>query len=369
MPPGRPHVVLRDVNKRFKGNAAVAVDGLTLDVFKGESLTLLGPSGCGKTTTLRMIAGLETPDSGMIQIGETIVSDPKNGRNDPPERRNLGMVFQSYAIWPHMTVGQNVGFPLQTRGIGRSDVRKRVDMALETVGLHGLADRPATKLSGGQQQRVAFARALVHEPEVLLLDEPLSNLDVKLREQMQIELQILQARLGWTVINVTHDQTEALGVSNRIAILNEGRIEQIGAPRELYEQPATRFVRDFLGKSVSLEGTVKHAARGRIGVTLHCEPDSVWDCKATENIPFEAGDKVELSIRPESVALRPSGTCDSHKITGRISAILYQGDRTLCEVIVSGEHILVYLTGDINPAHNDEITLYLPTQAMQIWRL
>lgn len=368
MPPGRPHVKLRGVNKRFKNNAAFAVDAMMLDVFKGESLTLLGPSGCGKTTTLRMIAGLETPDSGMIQIGETIVSDPKNGRNYPPERRNLGMVFQSYAIWPHMSVAQNVEFPLKTRGIRSKDARKRVEWALEIVGLHGLAERPATRLSGGQQQRVAFARALVHEPEVLLLDEPLSNLDVKLREQMQIELKILQARLGWTVINVTHDQTEALGVSNRIAILNEGRIEQIGTPRDLYQQPATRFVRDFLGKSVSLKGTVKNASNGRVGVILHCNPDVTWECKATGDNSFDAGDNVELSIRPEVVALQSSEAFECHKITGRISAILYQGDRTLCEVIVSGEHILVYLTGDINPSHDDEIALYLPTQAVQIWR-
>ncbi len=360
-----PHVVLGEISKTFKSSATLAVDSVSLEVFKGESVTLLGPSGCGKTTTLRMIAGLERADTGMISIGRNIVFDARTHIDLPPERRNAGMVFQSYAIWPHMSVAENVAFPLNARRIAAADIRERVIRALETVGLEGFGERPATRLSGGQQQRVAFARALVHEPEVLLLDEPLSNLDVKLREQMQIELKSLQTQQGWTVINVTHDQTEALGISDRIFILNKGRIEQGGAPRELYERPRTKFVRDFLGKVVSLTGSVKGLFNGAVLVSLRCAPDLVWTCTPGDSGPFAPGDDVEVSIRPEAVTTR-AGT-DTQPVHGKVLTALYQGDRTLCEAASGGEKILCYLPGGLLPATGEDLTLHLPASAMQVW--
>ena len=361
-----PHVVLGEISKTFKSSLTLAVDSVSLEVFKGESVTLLGPSGCGKTTTLRMIAGLERADSGTISIGRNIVFDARTRIDLPPERRNAGMVFQSYAIWPHMSVAENVAFPLHARRIAAADVRVRVNRALETVGLAGFGERPATRLSGGQQQRVAFARALVHEPEVLLLDEPLSNLDVKLREQMQIELKSLQTQQGWTVINVTHDQTEALGISDRIFILNRGRIEQGGAPRELYERPRTKFVRDFLGKAISLTGKINGRSQGKIALTLRCAPDLVWECSPGDSGSFSAGDEVEVSIRPEAISTLVGA--DRQRVDGRVVTALYQGDRTLCDVAAGGEKILCYLPGGFLPASGEEMALYLPASAMQVWR-
>ncbi len=227
----------------------VAVDHVSFEVRHGEFLTLLGPSGCGKTTTLRCVAGLEVPTSGEIYIGDRLVSAPAKGVHVPPEKRNVGMVFQNYALWPHMTVFDNVAYPLKVRKVPRREIRERVLKALELVGLKGFENRYPHQLSGGQQQRVALARALVMEPEVLLLDEPLSNLDAKLRERMRFELRDLQKRLGITVIYVTHDQAEAMAMSDRIAVMNAGRIEQIGTPYEIYMHPANKFVADFIGKA------------------------------------------------------------------------------------------------------------------------
>jgi ABC-type Fe3+/spermidine/putrescine transport system ATPase subunit len=245
---------LEDVDKWFGGHRAA--DHLSLDVTRGETFTLLGPSGCGKTTTLRMVAGLERPDAGRIVVQERVVAEPARGIFVPPHRRNMGMVFQSYAIWPHMRVFDNVAYPLRLRGVATSEQRARVDRVLELVGLGGLGERQSTALSGGQQQRVALARALVYEPDLLLLDEPFSNLDAKLRVQMRVEVRVLARRLGITVLFVTHDQIEALTLSDRIAVMNAGRIEQIGTPAELYDRPATPFVRDFLGQTVAIRGQV-----------------------------------------------------------------------------------------------------------------
>ncbi len=224
------------------------MDRASLDVRRGEVFTLLGPSGCGKTTTLRLVAGLERPDGGEITLRGRVVASAPRRVFVAPNRRNLGMVFQSYAIWPHMTVFENVAYPLTLRGLGRGgDPRSRVARVLDLVGLAGMEARSATLLSGGQMQRLALCRALVYEPDLLLLDEPFSNLDAKLREQMRLELRVLQRRLGITVLFVTHDQIEALSLSDRIAVMRQGRVEQVGPPRSLYEQPASAFVRDFLG--------------------------------------------------------------------------------------------------------------------------
>jgi ABC-type Fe3+/spermidine/putrescine transport system ATPase subunit len=345
-----------------------AVSDLSLEVAKGEALTLLGPSGCGKTTTLRMIAGLETPDTGAISFDGVPVVSVEAGINLPPERRKIGMVFQSYAIWPHMTVAQNVAFPLKVRRVPASERERRVKGALAMIGLEGLGDRPATRLSGGQQQRVALARALIHEPALLLLDEPLSNLDVKLREQMRVELRLLQARLGLSLVYVTHDQTEALGLSDRIALLDKGRIEQVGTPRDLYERPQTRFVRDFLGKSVILAGTVRGKAPGRVAVAMACATQSVIECQAPAGAALETGDAVEVSVRPEAVHIARAGDDPSGgKLDGIVEAVLYQGERSECEVRLGSERVLVYVPPDMTLQAGDRIALALAPGAAQVW--
>jgi putative spermidine/putrescine transport system ATP-binding protein len=232
---------LENVTKTFDGKV-VAVDRVTLDIAAGEFFSLLGPSGCGKTTSLRMIAGFEMPDSGRVHVGGQDITDV------PVHKRDMGMVFQSYALFPHRTVAQNVAFGLRMRDVPKADIDRRVAAALAQVALTGMEDRRPSQLSGGQQQRVALARALVIEPRVLLCDEPLGALDRKLRQQMQFELKELQRRLGVTLVFVTHDQEEALAMSDRIAVMNHGRVEQVGAPTEIYERPRTRFVADFIGE-------------------------------------------------------------------------------------------------------------------------
>ena len=238
------------LSKRFhseQGVAVAAVNDVSFEVETGKLLTLLGPSGCGKTTTLRSIAGLEDPDDGEIQLGSHVVFSRARGVSLPSNRRRVGMVFQSYAIWPHMTVFQNVAYPLEGSGVSRKEVRERVARVLSLAGLEELMDRPAPFLSGGQQQRVALARALVAEPEVLLLDEPLSNLDAKLREQMRIELRAVQQRVGLTAVYVTHDQTEALAISDFIGVMHVGRLVEFGTPGEIYDRPRSRFAAEFIG--------------------------------------------------------------------------------------------------------------------------
>ncbi len=240
-------IKLDKVTKRFDGKV-LAVDEVTLDIAAGEFFSLLGPSGCGKTTSLRMIAGFEHPDSGRVQVGGRDITDL------PVHRRDMGMVFQSYALFPHRTVAENVAFGLRMREVPKPEIARRVQAALSQVALTGMEDRKPGQLSGGQQQRVALARALVVEPPVLLCDEPLGALDRKLRQQMQFELKELQKRLGVTLVFVTHDQEEALAMSDRIAVMNKGKIEQVGSPTEIYERPRTRFVADFIGEINILEG-------------------------------------------------------------------------------------------------------------------
>jgi iron(III) transport system ATP-binding protein len=246
-----------------------AVGGVDFSVAPGTTVTLLGPSGCGKTTTLRCIAGLEVPTAGRITVGDTVVFDDAAGTFVEPERRNIGMVFQSYAIWPHMTVGGNVGFPLRISGRPKAEVEERTRTILGLVGLGDLKDRSAAALSGGQQQRVALARALVHEPSVVLFDEPLSNLDANLRERMRTELQLLQARLGFTALFVTHDQQEALSLSDRIIVMNKGSLEQEGTPQEVFQNPQTAFTARFLGYANIFAGEVAEALEaGAVRVDL-----------------------------------------------------------------------------------------------------
>jgi iron(III) transport system ATP-binding protein len=284
------------------GQTIRAAQEVSFEVPQGKLFTLLGPSGCGKTTTLRSIAGLERPRSGEITVGGEVIYSSRKDIFIPPNRRGLGMVFQSYAIWPHMTVFDNAAFPLQVgkKGFSRKQIRERVHRVLKVVALDDMAEREATKLSGGQQQRLALARALVMEPPLLLLDEPLSNLDAKLRERMRFELKRLQRELGITTVYVTHDQSEALALSHSIAVMNGGRIEQLGSPREVYERPRNQFVADFVGTTNFVRGTVSgtDAAAGFYRIA-----SEVGELKARGVDSLRAGEEVVLSIRPEDIEL------------------------------------------------------------------
>ncbi len=314
------------LEKRFAlhdGRIVKAMDGVGFRIEQGQLYTLLGPSGCGKTTTLRSIAGLETPDRGRIAIGDMAVFDSTRRLLVPANKRKIGMVFQSYAIWPHMDVFENVAFPLRVSGerVRESDVAARVAKALATVRMEGFERRPATRLSGGQQQRLALARALVMEPRVLLLDEPLSNLDAKLRESMRLELRRIQKSLGITTVYVTHDRTEALAMSDVVAVMENGRIVQQGDPRTIYSKPATRFVAEFIGSSNFVPGKVVRAGADALveieGGSLRCA------------IPngLAAGARVLVSIRPEDIALRAAGGAanEINRIPGRVVEQIFLG--------------------------------------------
>ena len=300
-----------------KGEIVKAAQDVTFNVPEGKLFTLLGPSGCGKTTTLRSIAGLEKPRAGEIAVNDRVVFSSARNVYVAPNRRGFGMVFQSYAIWPHMDVFGNAAFPLNVgaKRYSRQETRDKVMRVLEAVQLDHLADREATKLSGGQQQRLALARALVMEPQLLLLDEPLSNLDAKLRERMRFELKRLQRELRITTVYVTHDQSEALALSHEIAVMNEGRIQQVGGPRDIYERPASPFVADFVGSTNFLDGSVlgPDATQGQYRVRTEIGDVSV---QATEHLA--ASDKVLLSVRPEDVGLteaKPDGAVNVWEAT------------------------------------------------------
>jgi ABC-type Fe3+/spermidine/putrescine transport system ATPase subunit len=327
----------RGIYKKF--GDSVAVDHVSFEVRAGEFLTLLGPSGCGKSTTLRLIAGLEDLDGGEIAAHDRILASKEKRIFIAPERRGMGMVFQSYAIWPHMTVFENVSYPLTLRKFSRKDIRDKVMRALDQVGLKGLEARPGTLLSGGQQQRVALARALVFEPMILLLDEPLSNLDAKLREQMRIELKGLQKRIGVTTIYVTHDQEEALALSDRIAVMNAGRIEQLGSPSEVYAKPQTRFVVDFIGKVNHLPCTVAEVSGDRCVVTVSGAAETPIACRPRPGL--KTGDAAVASIRPEDIAFRQDLAQGSiNALPCQVEAAAYYGDRTEYHVGIGGHSFI-----------------------------
>jgi iron(III) transport system ATP-binding protein len=320
----------RDVTKRF--GAVSALDGVNFTIRPGEFFTLLGPSGCGKTTTLRLVAGLEEPDRGEILVNHVSVAAPSRGIFIGPDKRQLGMVFQSYAIWPHLTVFENVAFPLRVRGTSHSVVKAHVRQALEIVGLGGLEGRSATELSGGQQQRVALARALVYAPSILLLDEPLSNLDAKLREQMRLEIRALQKKLKLTVLYVTHDQAEAMTLSDRIAVVNRGRFEQLGTPPELYERPATPFVTDFLGRTIVFEGTVV-SRDGASWFELENSAGTLW-LRGNDDAHEK---QARLAVRPEDIEIVPSGKPARNEINAKIQEVAYLGDHFEYHVNAGGK--------------------------------
>lgn len=314
-----PALELTGLTKRFATTGAAAVAGIDLDVAPGEFLTLLGPSGCGKTTTLNLIAGFLQPDSGEIKLGGRSVGGL------PPFRRDLGIVFQDYALFPHMTVAENVGFGLKMRGVPAHEAETRVVDALAMVQLHGLASRRPLQLSGGQRQRVALVRALVVRPTMLLLDEPLSNLDLKLREEMRAEISGLQRRLGIATVFVTHDQGEALTMSDRIAVMRGGRIEQIGTPSDIYERPRTRFVAGFIGSINMLPARIE-AIEGEGFGRLKTGAGA-----ATVKLPVgvAVGDAVTFTLRPERLRLAPAGGAPHGSIAwpAAIESLTYLGSR------------------------------------------
>jgi iron(III) transport system ATP-binding protein len=340
-----------------------AVRGVSLTVERGQFYTLLGPSGCGKTSTLRAIAGLESPNCGTIEIGSRCVYSGAANINIPVYERGIGMVFQNYAIWPHMTVSENVAFPLVHGGhkVPHAQVREKVMKALSLVQLDGLADRPSPLLSGGQQQRVALARAIVHEPDVLLLDEPLSNLDAKLREEMRYELKRLIRRLEMTTLYVTHDQLEALTMSDTVALMQNGLIVQEGPPRAVYLAPANAFAANFLGRSNLVEGRVSSSASPERGVGLVETDWGTITCQLPEVVREDA--RVTLGFRPESVILSAKTPSDaSNSFQGTISAHAFAGDMVEYQVDVGQHTIRVKASPFELFAEGDQIHACIPPE-------
>jgi iron(III) transport system ATP-binding protein len=324
--------------KDGQGQVVKAAQDISFDVPRGKLFTLLGPSGCGKTTTMRSIAGLEKPTSGQITVNGKPVYCSGTGIFVAPNRRNFGMVFQSYAIWPHMNVFRNTAFPLEvgTRKFSRREIEEKVMRVLTVVGLEDFAGRDATMLSGGQQQRLALARALAMEPELLLLDEPLSNLDAKLRERMRFELKRLQRELGLTTIYVTHDQSEALALSHEIAVMSAGRIRQIGSPRDIYERPSSRFVADFVGLTNFIDGVaLASLAPGRCEVQTE-----LGVLRVTSYERLSAGDKVLLSVRPEDLELSEAALEGENVVTGVVDAKVFLGEFIDFQVKLGGRSVL-----------------------------
>ncbi|HEV3257169.1 MAG TPA: ABC transporter ATP-binding protein [Gemmataceae bacterium] len=321
-------IFIQDLSKRF--GPTVAVDRVTLRVAAGELFFLLGPSGCGKTTLLRALAGFVEPDAGEIFFGDQRITPL------PPRSRDAAMVFQAYALWPHMTVARNVAYGLQVRGLGRQEVARRVESALKLVRLEGLGERRPAQLSGGQQQRVALARALVIEPRVLLLDEPLSNLDARLRDEMREEIRRLHRQTGLTMVYVTHDQKEALALAERLAVMDRGRLVQVGTPADVYNQPATPFVASFLGDTNLLPGTVHDRHGGRCTVETALGP---LTAEVANGVPA-AGAAVVCSIRPQALALQLP-EAGLNRIAGTVEQVTFLGELIHLRVAAAGGIILM----------------------------
>ncbi|HVF07403.1 MAG TPA: ABC transporter ATP-binding protein [Actinomycetota bacterium] len=349
-------VQLVDLVKRF--GDFTAVDGINLDMPSGEFFSLLGPSGCGKTTTLRMIAGFERPSEGQILL------DGVDMAQTPPHKRNVNTVFQNYALFPHLTVEENVAFGLKYKDVSKQEMREQVGRALDLVALTGFGTRRPTQLSGGQQQRVALARALILNPAVLLLDEPLGALDAKLRKRLQIELKALQEEVGITFIYVTHDQEEALTMSDRIAVMSQGRVEQVGPPKEIYEEPATAYVADFLGVSNLMDATALGQTAG--GCSVSIGEFTVTAGQGDEDTRGAA----KVTIRPERVNLEPQDTPGENRVPAMVERVVYVG--SVLQVIVNlapGQRIQAWVQNEGGAMPFDSgapITVHLPVEALRV---
>lgn len=362
-----PGLTVRGLRKVYQDRSqqVLAVDGVSFEIKEGAFYTLLGPSGCGKTTTLRCVAGLERHDAGVIQLGSEVLSSSETRSFQPPHKRDIGMVFQSYAIWPHMSVFDNVAFPLKASGarLSRESIKARVSEALSGVQLGGYEGRNATQLSGGQQQRLALARALVRRPRLLLLDEPLSNLDARLRDQMRSEIREIQRSLGITTMYVTHDQAEALSMSDVIAVLSGGRIVQEGPPDEIYRFPATRFVAEFVGSANFIEGIVlttgnTATVRGPFG-----------DFEAITRHQVSPGERVTVCVRPENVEHVNNDPPDrSNTFAGTVEHLSFLGEVFDARVRVGTFSLIVRAHPSSGIAEGHKVTLRLPPEACAVLR-
>jgi len=365
-------LTVRDLTKIYANRydtQAGGVRGVSFDLPTGTFFTLLGPSGCGKTTTLRCIAGLERPDSGYIGVGDRALFDGARGEAVPMNQRGIGMVFQSYAIWPHMTVFENIAFPLRVakqRKYAREEIASLVEQALSTVGLSGYGERPATRLSGGQQQRVALARAIVHRPQLLLLDEPLSNLDASLREEMRAELRRLQQQIGVTTVYVTHDQSEALAMSDQIAVMDRSRVVQLGAPRDIYFRPASAFVASFIGGANLLDGTAEAAvAPGQTGV-LRLSGGQRLLCLFPEGAT--AGAALSVAIRPESIAVGAGAADGDNTLRGTITAASFLGGNARYDITVGDIALRAVGPAETMLDTGADVALAIPPQSAVVVR-
>lgn len=354
-----PYLELKNIVKKF--GEFYAVKDFNLSVKEGELVALLGSSGCGKTTTLRMIAGFTHPTSGEISVGGKIIN------RIPPYRRNIGIVFQNYALFPHLTTFENVAFGLKLKKFSASQIKSKVEKALELVRLKGLEDRLPRELSGGQQQRVALARALVMEPTVLLLDEPLSNLDARLRGQMQVEIKRIQREIGITTILVTHDQEEAMSLADQIVVMKEGTIQQIGTPRQIFETPKNTFVADFMGFSNFLKGIVKDMGTKDSAVAVEVGKDVILSaCKCPDK--FKAGDEVILAIRPESIVVDAEDK-SNNTWTARVAGSSYKGSVTrLVLKDALGTTLYIDVTDHHTIAVGDKIKFYIPPEKVMVYQ-
>lgn len=352
---GVPALEVEDLCVRY--GAVEAVKGISFSVAQGEFLTLLGPSGCGKTTTLRCIAGLESPSAGSIRIEGEVVATAT--RQVPPERRGINMVFQSYAVWPHMTVEQNVSYGLHGKALSKKEIQERAMEALSLVGLEQYAERYGTELSGGQQQRVAVARAVVTGPRIILFDEPLSNLDAGLRERMRDELLALQRRIGRTAIYVTHDQSEAMAMSDRIILMNEGTIEQVAPPRDLYNSPQSRFAADFVGTSNVLEGSL--AVQGGQGVFR--EAGGALELVLPER-PDLPNTECSLVFRPERVEVAGRVTSTVNRFDAEVKSVAFLGNRCDVTATVAGVPVRIEAPAEFSGERDSVVTVAFPPESL-----
>ena len=346
---------IKSVSKDFfsEGKKIKALSNVDLTIPANQIFTLLGPSGCGKTTLLRCIVGLETPDSGEISIGEEIVWSKEKNIFVPPEKRGLSMVFQTYAIWPHMTVFDNVAYPLQTRKESKEEIRRKVEKTLQFVQLEGFENRPATKLSGGQQQRVALARALVPEPKVILFDEPLSNLDAKLREETRKELRSFLTELKITAVYVTHDRIEALSLSDVIAVMMDGRMVELGTPKKIYFESDHKFVADFIGRANLIDGKV-----ATIEDSYTIVDSTIGTIVCQKSPDTSVGKAVTVCIRPEFIRVEESDTSEGGNIfRGRVESLLFVGDAYEGEIIIADTRLIARIEPTIMVEEGDEIVL------------